>query len=243
MKSLFFFYIFLLTLIFFAACSDLDDDANVKPPEAIDTVLINQKTASDTDGNRYEIGFNQEGPENQNPYVRKKTIDGQIIWTKIYENTTVNAAAELIQIDEMGNVWVVFSVDGSSSDPGYINQKETEAGAFSNVYENNYGDGDGTKIAVITRLNPSNGLIVKGSFVKARLDNGDTNTFAVNSTGFSNGNFAFQSSTAAFPPGTGTSYSKYPNITDQDRVDGAFKVYYEINFGLSEITRAVLLIE
>jgi hypothetical protein len=236
------------TCVFFSAflliaCSDLDDDANVKPPEVINTVLISQKTATDADGNRYEVGFNQAGPENQNPFVRKKTGDGQIIWTKIYEATDVDCSGELIQIDDQGNVWVVFSIDGGSNEADNISQKEVEPGAFTNTYQNSYGSGGGPRVAVVTRINPANGLITKGSFVTARLDNGDSNTLSINSTGFNNGNFAFQASTGAFPPGTGTSYEKYPNVTDQDRVDGAFKVYYEMSFGLTEITRAVLLIE
>ncbi|XLS28441.1 hypothetical protein ACJD0Z_14685 [Flavobacteriaceae bacterium M23B6Z8] len=243
MKNLFYIGVSIVTLLMVSACSDLDDDANVRPPEVITTVLTSETTAIDADGNRYEIGFNQAGPENQNPFVRKKTGAGQIIWTKIYEDSPVDGRGELIQIDEQGNVWVIFSVDGGSNEAGSITQKEVEAGAFSGVYQNSYGSGGGPRVAVITRINPDTGLIVKGSFVTARLNNGDTNTFRATKTGFNNGNFAFESSTAAFPPGIGTSYEKYPNITDQDRVDGAFKVYYEINFGLSEINRAVLLIE
>ena len=240
LSSIHIFYAVFFTLI---SCSDLDDDANVRSPEAIDTVLISQKTTTDADGNRYETGFNQAGPENQNPFVRKKTPDGQIIWTKIYEATDVDSSGELIQIDEQGNVWVVFSIDGGSTDATYINQKEIEPGAFTNTYQSSYGTGGGPRVAVITRINPTSGLITKGSFVTAQLNNGDTNTLSVTSTGFNDGNFAFQVTTGAFPPGTGTSYEKFPGVTDQDRVDGAFKVYYEINFGLTEITRAVLLIE
>ncbi|WP_340203115.1 hypothetical protein [Ascidiimonas sp. W6] len=243
MKNLFCTYSLFALLVAITSCSDLDDDANVRPPEVIDTVLITQTTATDTDGNRYEIGFNQAGPENQNPFVRKKTGAGQIIWTKIYEDSPVNGKAELIQIDDQGNVWVIFSLDGGSNESGFITQKEVEGAAFSNVYQSSYGSGGGPRVAVITRINPATGLIIKGSFVTARLNNGDTNTLRATKTGFNNGNFAFESSTASFPPGTGTAYEKYPNITDQDRVDGAFKVYYELNFGLSEITRAVLLIE
>ena len=75
----------------------------------------------------------------------------------------------------------------------------------------------------------------------ARLTSGKTNTLNITKIGFNNGNLAFEISSAAWPPAAGKKYQRFPNITDADRVDNAFKIYYEMKTDLSEIVVATLL--
>jgi len=230
-----------LLLISFFSCKKEDD--NPQPQSNTSDNLSTNAEATDASGNVYLVGFDQASSNNQNPYVRKVASSGDELWRITHETTGVDGRATLVTIDSEGNPWVVFTVDGGSNSGNYINKKEIENGAFSGVYANSYGSGGGPKVSLIAKLNPATGKIVKGTFITARLTNGRTNTLNITKLGFNNGNVAFEISSAAWPPGTGTSYKRLDNITDADRIDNAFKVYYEIKTDLSEIVVATLLKE
>lgn len=229
----------LLILLFLGACKKKQDNPNPQNPGS---GLAANNTAQDAAGNRYEVGFDQATSINQNPFVRKTNAAGQEIWRVVYENTPVDGRAVWIALDANQKPYVVFTVDGGSNDAGAINKKELDnPNAFSGVFQSGYGSGGGPKVSVIARLNPANGKIEKGTFVTARLTDGKSNTLNITKFGFQNNKVAFEVSSAAWPPGEGSSYVRFPNITDADRVNGAFKIYYEMNLELSAIERAILL--
>lgn len=239
--------LFLLMILGFLSACNVDSDAPA-PGSGDGTApdlsgLTANTEVTDGSGNTYSVGFDQVSGINQDPYVLKEDGSGNELWRLNHENTPVDSRAVLVTLDAEGNPWVIFTVDGGSNDAGYINKKEIETDAFSGVYANSYGSGGGAKVSIIAKLNPSTGKIVKGSFMTARLTSGSTNTLNITKIGFKDGNFAFEISSSAWPPGKGTSYSRFPDITDEDRVDGSFKVYYEMSPNLSEITEAILLTE
>lgn len=236
-------YLIFVALLIFTACSSSDD--NIEPSNngagdagTEDVTLTSVTEVTDADGNIYKVGFDQASSNNQNPYVEKTDAGGGQAWRINHENTGVDGRAVLVTVDSNNNPWVIFTVDGGSNDNGYINKKEVEDGAFSGVFQNGYGSGGGAKVAIIARLNPSTGKIVKGSFVTARLNSGNTNTFSITEVGFANGNFAFKGVANAWATGAGTSYVKFPGITEADRVDGKTTLYYEMKTDLSEIVVA-----
>jgi len=240
MKNYLYFLLCFVTAISIS-CSDEDDDITIRSGDETVPLPEAQSVITDNDGNTYEVGFNQVTSINQNPFVRKRSSSGNTLWNITHESTPVDGKAEFVFLDNDQNPWVVFSFDGGSNEGGYINRKEIEDNAFSGVFQNNYGSGGGPRVSVLARLNPDTGKIVKGSFITARLTNGNTNTLRIIKADEVDGIIAFEINSAAWPPGTGTSYNRFPDLTDEDRVDGAFKIYYEINTGLSEITKAVLL--
>lgn len=218
------------------ACKKSSDSPN---PSA---GLNSSNVAQDSQGNRYEVGFDQVSDINQNPYVRKLNAAGQEQWRINHEATPVDGRAVLVAIDSEDKPWVVFTMDGGSNDANYINRKELDnSNAFTGVFQNGYGSGGGPKVSILARLNPANGKIEKGSFVTARLTNGNTNTLNITKLGFVDNRPAFEISSAAWPPGEGSSYTRFPNITDADRINGSFIIYYEMNRALSSIERAQLI--
>lgn len=229
-----------LTLI---SCGNDDEATPTSNGQTIDTDFNSSATATDASGNVYDVGFDQASSNNQNPIVTKTNASGNVLWQVNHETTGVDGRATLVVIDNDNNPWVVFTVDGGSNDNTYISKKDIEDGAFSGVFMNSYGNGGGPKVSLIARLNPDTGDIVKGTFVTARLTSGRTNSLSITEIGFANGNVAFKISSAAWPFGTGTSYERMPNITDADRVDNAFKIYYEMKTDLSEVVVATLLNE
>jgi len=200
------------------------------------------QTLKDSSGNLYEIGFIQVNSKNQDPYVRKISPSGKELWKLIYENTPVDGRATMITLDENQKPYVVFTVDGGSKENGSIQKKELDSpNAFTGVFQNSYGIGGGPKVPVIARLNPNNGKIEKGTFLIARKSNGKTNGLSITKLDLKKGKVIFEVSSTAWPPGEGSSYIKFPNITDAYRVDGFFKIYYEMDSELSKIEKAILL--
>lgn len=243
MKSFKYYFLSLLILLSVWSCSKSDDNPTPDTGAGIpaNAQLSSSTEATDSQGNKYLVSFDQASSNNQNPSVVKQDAQGNQIWKVTHENTGVDGRAVLVTVDSNGNPWVVFTVDGGSNDAGYITKKQVATDAFSGVYMNSYGSGGGPKVSVIARLDPTTGNIQKGTFITARLTSGNTNSLSITQIGFNDGNVAFEISSAAWPPGTGTSYQRFPNITDADRVNNAFKIYYEIKTDLSEIVVANLL--
>ena len=227
----------LLTVFMVLACNN-DDGAGPDSPPA--NMLSSATEAVDSNGNRYLVGFDQASAINQNPFVEKRNASGTVLWRRSYEESPVDGRAILVAINENDKPWVVFTVDGGSNEPSNITQQDVAAGAFSGAFQTSYGRGGGPVVSMITRLNPDNGEIVRASFLTAQVSSGDTNTLRVTALGFTEGGIALEASAAAWPPGAGTSYSRMPDITDDDRVNGAFLLYYELDAELRAITTAQL---
>lgn len=196
-------------------------------------------TVTDGSGNTYTVSYAQVTSNNQNPVVEKKNAKGVRIWKKEYENTGVDGRAGLIALDENNIPWVVFSVDGGDVTDNYITKKEAESDAFSNVYNDSYQSGGGPRVNILAKLNPETGKITKGAFLIAKKDDNKTNSFGIIKLGFKGGKVAFEASTAAWPPGKGKGYVRFPKITNDDRYGNYFRLYYEMKTDLSEITEAV----
>jgi len=227
-------YIALLFMLMpFASCDDNATTDIIELPTA-------GSVATDNDGNTYEAGFQQASSINQNPFVQKLDEDDHIIWQVIYEKSAVDGRANLVNIDTQNRPWVVFSVDGGSNEDSYITKEAVKVDAFNNVFASGYGSGGGPKVSILARLDPASGEIEKATFLTARLNNGKTNSLNIENIGFTDDHVLVQTKSAAWPPGEGTSYQRYPDITDEDRIDNAFFVDYEISYDLNTISKATI---
>ncbi len=236
--------IFYCSILIFALSCSSDDSENEgnnggnENPNLENIDFTSATTATDSDGNTYEVGFNQVSSINQDPYIRKKNSAGETLWYVEHEKSEVDGRTKMILIDSNNIPWVVFTVVGGSNNSTYITTQEVEDGAFSNVYQRNYGTGGGPKVSIIAKLNPDTGKIQKATYIIAKKNDGKTNGFKITAIGIKNQNIAVQAESVAWPPGMGTSYQRFPDITDADRVDGAFKMYYEVAANLTEIVDA-----
>lgn len=223
--------------VLLSACSG---DESPNPVPGGEGSLTSETNVTDREGNTYLVGTFQATANNQNPIVEKRNAEGRLLWSRYHETTGVDGRATLIALDANEQPWVVFTVDGGSNDANYITSLSTTAGAFEGVYEASYGRGGGPVVSVVARLDPGSGELVKGSFISARLSSGNTNTLRITAIGFREDQVIMEASSAAWPPGEGSSYERFPDITDADRVDGAFLLYYEMSNDLSAITTARL---
>lgn len=224
------FYALLLSLLL--SC---EDEEAVLPLS-----LSDSESVTDAEGYLYTVGYVQESSNNQDAVVEKRDKAGNVLWKVTHAASPADERAVLITLDEEQNPWVVFTVDGGSYDEGYITRKFVEKGAFQNVYQGSYGKGGGPKVAIIAGLNAENGKIVKASFLTARLNSGNTNSFTIEKIGVSQGKVNLEASTAAWPPAAGKHYLQMPDITDADRVDNFFSLRLQMDVALSEILSSEL---
>jgi hypothetical protein len=195
---------------------------------------------TDNQGYTYSVGYAQVSSDNQDALVEKKDAAGNSLWKVSHASSPADERATLVTLDEEQNPWVIFTVDGGSYDDGYITRKFTEAGAFQNAYQDSYGQGGGPKVAIIARLDAESGRIVKASFLTARLNSGNTNSLTVERIGVAGGKVNLEAKTAAWPPAAGKSYTKMPDITNDDRIDNAFLLRLQMDAALSEILSSEL---
>ena len=231
----------LFVLIVFMGCSPDSEPEENGTVDLPDTELTSEASSSDGDGNVYEVGFNQVSSINQDPFVRKKNASGESIWYVEHEKSEVDGRAVLVFVDPDNIPWVVFTLVGGSYSEDYLTVRElSDPDAFTNVYAGSYGNGGGAKVSIIARLDPDTGKIDKGTFITARKNDGKTNGLKILDLGMNEGRLAFNASTAAWPPGEGASYTRFPDITDADRIDNSFEMYYEMDTDLRTMTKAVL---
>jgi hypothetical protein len=202
---------------------------NEEPISPIDDQIefSRNKEVTDGEGNVYKIGYDQVSSINQDPFIQKTNSSGQTIWRHRYEETPVDGRGTVIAMS--GNrLYAVFTVDGGSTDAKYLNKHKVMSGAFSGVFQSGYEKGGGPRVSILCEIDPESGMIKKGAFITARLSNGNTNSLNIKDIGFQDGNVAFRIEAAAWPPGVGKSYVKMPDITDADRINNAFLIYYEM---------------
>lgn len=231
----FYFLIHLILAVF--ACQEKEN-----PSLFNDLDFAVSNAIHDGQGNQYITGFDQVSPINQDPFIQKKDASGNTLWRLRYEETPVDGRGLLLAWFE-GRLFAVFYVDGGSTSLAYINAHQVRPGAFSNVFQSGYERGGGPKVSVVCEINPNDGKILKGTFLTARLNNGNTNTLQVRKLAYKNGVLHLKATSAAWPPGVGSRYIRMPDIEDSDRIDNAFFLYYEIKDDFSEIIKARLLRE
>ncbi|WP_040479777.1 hypothetical protein [Mariniradius saccharolyticus] len=225
-----------ITLFLFASCSD--DSGN--PNTENDIPFVTDHFAVDAAGNTYLAGFDQVSSNNQDPFIHKKNSRGETLWRLRYEETPVDGRAVLVAWNE-GRLYAVMTVDGGSVTTNSITRHQVVPGAFEGVFQSGYGVGGGPRVSLVMEIDTETGKIKKGTFITARLTDGNTNALLVPQIGFSNGRIVLRAVAAAWPPGAGTSYVRFPNISDADRIEDAFWLRYEMELDFSRISKADLL--
>ncbi len=96
-------------------------------------------------------------------------------------------------------------------------------------------------MSIIARLNPQTGKIQKATYIIAKKNDGKTNGLNVKEIAIHNNHIAIKITSSTWPPAIGTNYTRFPDITDDDRIDGTFHMYYEMNTNLTAIVEATIL--
>ncbi len=125
-------------------------------------------TNTSTSGNSvYTVGYRQVSSINQDAFVKKVT-SGLEDWNKSDYDTSPDDSRGEALFANSGNLFVAFSATGGNT--GLRNFVSSDA------VQRSYGNGGGPKVTFLARIDPSNGNIIRGTFLAARLDNGRVNT-------------------------------------------------------------------
>jgi hypothetical protein len=154
-----------------AAFSDLNDGVVKFTPSASETDLLALDAASISFGNTsIYIGTFQRGNNNQDPIVTSFT-NGIRDWTQSYDTSGIDGRGVGLLWDEGSqNLYGVFTADGGSQGD------ETFGQATQDGWLSGYGSGGGAAVSVLLKLNPTTGTSEAGTFIRALLSNGGTNT-------------------------------------------------------------------
>lgn len=187
-----------------ASTSGSDEELNINL--SADTTVI------DHEGNVYVIANENEHEDSSSiPTISRYGADGNLQWKTEYDNSPVKVTGVVITLDELNRPWALFHVNGDSGNNSYIRIKHVSENAFSNVYQSSYGMGGGADITLIARINGTNGVIEKATFLSAQLSNGNSNTFMALAIGVNDRTVRIQAESAFTPPYPGTSYIPHPD--------------------------------
>jgi hypothetical protein len=176
--------------------------------------------ATDSQGYTYEVGYIQVTKIRQDPYVRKRSPGGSVIWEIRHDETTADARAIAVALSSDDIPYVLFSVDGGSISTTRYQTHRVVGTPFNGKPFPSYGPGGGGKVSIVTRLNPSSGLIEAGTFIIARLDGGNTNTFNPKGLAVANNRVYVDGNSSAWPPGPGARSNSW--VQHPDKVSGSF---------------------
>ena len=202
--------VLVITTIFLQACSSSTSVSD----EELNINLSSDTTGTDHEGNVYVIA-NEEGQDVNSPIptISRYGADGDLQWKTEYDNSPVKVTGVVITLDELNRPWAVFHVDGDSGSSSYIRIKHVSENAFSNVYQPSYGMGGDVGITLIARINGTNGVIEKATFLSAQLSNGNSNTLKALAIGVNHRFVRVQAESLYTPPFIGSGYRPNPNAT------------------------------
>lgn len=216
------------------------------------TELKDMVEASDSRGNVYRAGIDQVSANNQDAYVEKRDREGNLLWSMHHSATRVDERAILVSVDPFDIPWVVFTVDGGSTDDAYITKKHvSDDDAWGNALFKGYGRAGGAaKVSVITCLNPEHGRVERGTFLMARTQEGNvdavdkTNTLLITSLMLDNTRVNVRTKSWFMPPGVGANHKNFtfhPEATPENKTDNHWVVDYSFWRGLNQVVEAEIV--
>lgn len=164
----------LALLVLLSACTqDVGSDLallNNCGPEGQDAAALEARADSIAidGGTRFLAGFFQTSADNQDPYVAR-VEDGAVSWCRIYSDAPPDERGDLVTLRE-GQLWANFITFGG----------DTDLRASADAFQTSFGQGGNKKVSFVARLDPSTGEILRATFLRATLSNGETNSLDVN---------------------------------------------------------------
>lgn len=130
---------------------------------------------------RIFMGYRQVSADNQDP-VAVRFDNGERVWIRDdYETSGDDGRGYGLLWDGGDIMYGVFSATGTQGSPENDYRRFTRNGWLTS-----YGQGGGAKVAVIAAMNPETGDITHGTYLYARLNNGNTNSLEVKEMSWQN---------------------------------------------------------
>lgn len=122
-------------------------------------------------------GYRQVSGIDQNPIMASFTNGVQDWVTTNYDTSPVDARGIGLGWNTANNrLYAAFSTDGGANPDSYTRFNDVGMGS---AWQNSYGSGGGSKASVIYEIDPSDGSVIAGTYLIARLSNGNTNSIEI----------------------------------------------------------------
>ncbi|MCF7836817.1 hypothetical protein K9N08_03925 [Candidatus Gracilibacteria bacterium] len=118
-------------------------------------------------------GYESLPPLNKNPILVSFT-DGRLDWVRRDYETSVDESMAYGLFFDDTNLFAVFTSRGLEESSNYDFRRFAKYGWLSE-----YGEGEGNQIAVIAKIDSTNGEILAATFLSARQVSGETNSLVV----------------------------------------------------------------
>lgn len=179
------------------------------------------------------IGTNQVSSINQDPIIIRFNNNGIMMWcqTKYEVSGADSRGIGLLWGGGYHNrkqrLYAIFTTDGTQG-----TTIEDDFRRYTiNGWLNSYGQGGGPKVSVILQINPNNGNGIHGTFLRAELENGNTNTLVVKDIKFISRNTKLQISADSYFYPLQSNRSRYTNVSN-DCTKASSPFDYNIIFNL-----------
>ena len=230
-------------------CNQSTMGPSILREEAVE--LKDAAEATDSQNNTYLVATDQVSANNQDAYIEKRDARGNLLWSVHHSATALDERAVKVVVDPYDIPWVVFTIDGGSTDENFMTNKYVMGEeTFGNALFRGYGQADGAaQIVVISCLNPNDGRLERTTFFMSRTSEGDidavakTNTLLVEDFSVDN-TVNIQVHSWYLPPGIDASHSNYvfhPNATEETKTGDYWVVNYQLTRGLDQILSAELI--
>jgi hypothetical protein len=175
----------------------VDDDAT---EVVLSSKALNQATSGNT---TIYTGFNQvtvgNDTGNQDPWVASFT-NGVLNWYRDDYETTADdgRGTHLLWESSSNTLYTAFTATGTQGTPDQDYRRFATNGWLRSYSDYSPGGGGGGKVAILTRLDPTNGNVTAASFLTA-LNGTKTNSVSVKSLSLSGNNLVVQADSAFAP--------------------------------------------
>jgi hypothetical protein len=164
-----------------AANSDIGSGGSVSCSADFNTFSANAAASVTQGSSTIFAAYRQVSGNNQDPVIARFTSGTQDWCNDGYETTGDDGRAYGLYWDGGGDFYGIFSATGTQ--PGDNYTRFTQNGWLTS-----YGSGGGGKVIILLRINATTGAAIDGTYVTARLSNGNSNSAQATGIDVVNGN-------------------------------------------------------
>lgn len=172
------------------------------------------------------IGTNQVTGINQDPILIRFDTNGTMLWCQTTIEITGADGRGIGLLYGYDRLYAIFTTDGTQGATTEDFRRYTTNGWFTS-----YGQGGGPKVSVILQIDPNTGLGIKGTFLRAQLDNGNANTLVVTGIQYESSTTIKVSADSYFSPIKADKTRYNPNAGECSKTSSPFpyKVTLDVN--------------
>lgn len=198
-----------VSLLMLVSCSSNDDSAPraeiVSAVNAQSSILSESMTLAEVlasgaavinhENTYFAIGYRQVTANNQDP-ILLRFDDGSLTWAKTdYETSGDDGTGRGLILDpNTMQMHAVFTATGTQGSSQQDYRRYTSEG-----WQPTYGQGGGASVVVLLSIDPDTGTPQSGTYVVARLSNGNANTMRATGLNYTDGGIELQAASFFSP--------------------------------------------